>query len=131
MPVNETSLPQVLFAKHLYCPLSSLVILVMFSHLSRLTTPTPTFDHATNGAEDPIALQFKDTLSPSTTVSLPIWFTDAGTEKRKEKKEKKLKMIEQLQSYNAKYKAVKNTEITAFLLFSIFFSTLEKEIKEE
>ena len=30
-------------------------------------------------------------------------------------------MIEQLQSYNAKYKAVKNTEITAFLLFSIFF----------
>lgn len=30
-------------------------------------------------------------------------------------------MIEQLQSYNAKYKVVKNTEITAFLLFSIFF----------
>ena len=39
-------------------------------------------------------------------------------------------MIEQLQSYNAKYKVVKNTKITAFLLIS-FFSTLEKEIKEE
>ena len=37
------------------------------------------------------------------------------------KRKKKLKMIEQLQSYNAKYKVVKNTEITAFLLFSIFF----------
>ena len=47
------------------------------------------------------------------------------------KRKKKLKMIEQLQSYNAKYKVVKDTEITAFLLFSIFFSTLEKEIKEE
>ena len=30
-------------------------------------------------------------------------------------------MIEQLQSYNAKYKVVENTEITAFLLFSFFF----------
>ena len=40
-------------------------------------------------------------------------------------------MREQLQSYNAKYKVLKNTEITAFLLFCIFFPTLEKEIKEE
>ena len=39
-------------------------------------------------------------------------------------------MIRQLQSYNAKYKAVKNAETTAFLLFS-FFSNLEKEIKDE
>ena len=30
-------------------------------------------------------------------------------------------MIEKLQSYNAKYKVVKNTEITAFLLFSFLF----------
>lgn len=125
-----TSLPQVLFAKHWYCPLSALVILVMFSHLSCLITPTPIFDHATTGAGNPIALQFKGTLSPSTTVSLPIWFTDAGTEKRKEKKEKKLKMIKQLQSYNTKYKAVKNAETTTFLLFS-FLSNLEKEIKDE
>ena len=130
MFVNVTSLPQVLFAKHWYCPPSALVILVMFSHLSSLTTPTPIFDHATNGSGDPIALQFKDTLSPSMTVLLSNWFTDAGTEKRKEKKEKKLKMIKQLQSYNAKYKAVRNAETTAFLLFS-FFSNLEKEIKEE
>ena len=121
MLVNVTSLPQVLFAKHWYCPLSALVILVMFSLLSCLITPPPIFDHVTNGSGGPIALQFKNTLSPSTTVLLSNWFTDAGTEKTKEKKEKKLKMIEQLQSYNAKYKVVKNTEITAFLLFSIFF----------
>lgn len=121
MLVNVTSLPQVLFAKHWYFPLSALVILMMFSLLSCLITPPPIFDHATNGSGDPIALQFKNTLSPSTTVLLSNWFTDAGTEKRKEKKEKTLKMIEQLQSYNAKYKVVKNTEITAFLLFSIFF----------
>ena len=41
-------------------------------------------------------------------------------------------MIKELQSYNAKYKVVKNTEITAFVLFCFFFFfTLEKEIKEE
>ena len=103
----------------------------MFSLLSCLITPPPIFDHVTNGSGGPIALQFKNTLSPSTTVLLSNWFTDAGTEKTKEKKAKKLKMIEQLQSYNAKYKVVNNTDITAFLLISIFFSTLEKEIKEE
>ena len=39
-------------------------------------------------------------------------------------------MIEQLQSYNAKYKVVKNTEITAFLLISIFGKGNKGRIKE-
>ena len=81
MLVTLTSLPQVLFAKHWYCPLSALVILVMFSHLSWLISPPPIFDHATNGAGNPITMQFKDTPSPSLTVLLSTWFTDAGTNK--------------------------------------------------
>ena len=81
MLVTLTSLPQVLFAKHWYCPLSALVILVMFSHLSWLITPPPIFDHATNGAGNPITMQFKDTPSPSLTVLLSTWFTDAGANK--------------------------------------------------
>ena len=116
MLVNLKSLPQVLFAKHWYCPLSALVILVMFSHLSCLITPPPIFDHKINRSGDPVALQFKDTLSPSTTVSLPIWFTDAGTEKRKEKKEKKLKMIKQV--------IIQSTKLSKTLKQLLFFSFL-------
>ena len=81
MLVTLTSLPQVLFAKHWYCPPSALVILVMFSHLSWLISPPPIFDHVTNGAGNPITMQFKDTPSPSLTVLLSTWFIDAGTNK--------------------------------------------------
>ena len=81
MRVTLTSIPQVLLAKHWYCPPSALVILVMFSHLSWLISPPPIFDHATNGAGNPITMQFKNTPSPSLTVLLSTWFTDAGTNK--------------------------------------------------
>ena len=82
MLVTLKSLPQVLFAKHRYCPLSALVTLVILKNLSSMTSVLPTFDQTTNGAGNPIAMQFNDTLVPSLIVLLSTWFTDARTTKR-------------------------------------------------
>ena len=57
-------------------------MLVIFNHrpiMTLLTSP----DHVTVGAGTPVALQYKDTLPPSTTDILVIGCTDAGTEEQK------------------------------------------------
>ena len=57
-------------------------MLVITNHrpiVTLLTSP----DHVTVGSGTPDALQYKDTLPPSTTDTLVISCTDAGTEEQK------------------------------------------------
>ena len=65
-------------------------MLVIFNQgpiMTSLTSP----DHVTIGSGVPDALQYKDTLPPSTTDTLVIGCTDAGTENdRQNNQESKL-----------------------------------------
>ena len=57
-------------------------MLVIFNHrpiMTLLTRP----DHVTVGSGNPDALQYKNTLPPSTTDTFFIGCTDAGTEEQK------------------------------------------------
>ena len=54
-------------------------MLVMFNHRPIMTSSASS-DHVTVGSGTPDALQYKDTLPPSTTDTLVIGCTDAGTE---------------------------------------------------
>ena len=75
--------PQVLFAWHWYIKglfvlSSGLLMLVIFNQrpiMTSLTSP----DHVTIGSGVPDALQYKDTLPPSTTPTFLISCTDDGT----------------------------------------------------
>ena len=58
-------------------------MLVIFNHrpiMTLLTCP----DHVTVGSGNPDALQYKDTLPPSTSDTLVIGCTDAGTENERQ-----------------------------------------------
>ena len=87
MLATPESSPHVLFAWHWYIKWlflfsAGLLMLVIFNHrpiMTLLTSP----DHVTVGAGTPVALQYKDTLPPSTTDILVIGCTDAGTEEQK------------------------------------------------
>ena len=78
--------PHVLFAWHWYIKCffllsAGLLMLVIFNHrpiMTLLTSP----DQVTVGSGTPDALQYKDTLPPSTTDTLVIGCTDAGTENK-------------------------------------------------
>ena len=80
LAIEETFL-QVLFARHLYCPASAMVMLVIFNQFSLVTALTGTGDQVTVGIGYPNATQYKDTLLPSSTILFFIGFTDAGTAK--------------------------------------------------
>lgn len=73
--------PQVLIARHLYCPASDLLMLVRFNHFPLMITSAPTFDQVIVGeracAE---ALQNSSTLPSSVTfLSMFARSTDTGT----------------------------------------------------
>ena len=75
----EETFPQVLFAWHLYCLASALVMLVIFNQFPSWTALEGTGDQVTVGTGYPGASQYKDTLLPSSTILFCIGFTDAGT----------------------------------------------------
>ena len=84
MLANIEAGPQVLFAWHLYCPASDLLMFVMFNQFPSMIVSPPTFDQVTVGSGYPDASQDKDVLLPSSTILFSIGFTDTGTAKEKQ-----------------------------------------------
>ena len=82
--VDVELFPQVLFARHLYCPVLFLEMLMMFNHFPTVGTTSSSFVQVTVGGKIPAdALQTSVTFLPSATlISLFICCTYTGTRKK-------------------------------------------------
>ena len=104
MNIVEESLPQVLFAMHLYS-VWYLVMWVMFNSFPMMTWPLLAFSQKTVKGGDPVVtLHSIDTFLPSLTVTFCTRSMAAGTWRNKQK----------VNNYNI------NKLINAFILFQLF-----------
>lgn len=78
MLTTVESIPQVLFALHLYSPAWSLVMLVMFNRFPSMISPVLMFLQITVGSGMPVTLQFTSTSVPSLAIFSSACLTGAA-----------------------------------------------------
>ena len=80
MLATVDSFPQLLIARHLYCPASDLLMLVKFNQFPSMITSAPTFDQVIVGERAPAEALQDSSKFPSSATFLLMFVRSRDTE---------------------------------------------------